>query len=147
MNYLYRRFEYGRTLAAKRNVLDQITTDTIAWTARSISENWSPDEIAGQDQSDLDKCQQAEEDISLTVTNFWVKEADRLVVPLPERTDDAMWYDGYFLRARFLTDRGVDTVRRAVREERKALLEPWVTYVTVLVGLIGGIIGYLLPRD
>lgn len=82
-------------------------------------------------------------------TGCLVREAFRLRVPLPPHgplDDDPgpFWEVGPRLGAHYLTPRGYNVLREAVRKERKARWEDrshWVPWVSALTGILGLVVG------
>jgi hypothetical protein len=80
-------------------------------------------------------------------TDYLRSEAHRLVVPMPDQTDDTVWR-----RAcpegkpefEYLTAKGINDLRAAIRAEKKVRREHllmWLPMVVALTGLIGAATG------
>jgi hypothetical protein len=80
-------------------------------------------------------------------TDYLRSEAHRLVVPMPDQTDDTVWR-----RAspegkpefEYLTAKGINDLRAAIRAEKKVRREYWLMWLPMVVaftGLIGAATG------
>jgi hypothetical protein len=81
------------------------------------------------------------ENIDSLVTRYWLRQAARNFIPVPDRKDETMWKDADFDRRRFLTEKGISAVRTAVREEKRQSRELWATIGSALIGAIGAATG------
>jgi len=73
-------------------------------------------------------------------TKYLLMTASQLIVPIPSPEEKAMWEESHAGR-RDLTELGINTVRAAVRAERKARLEMFLMWVPGVVGILGALIG------
>jgi hypothetical protein len=81
-----------------------------------------------------------EDDVRRAHTKYLLAEASRLIVPIPDREEENTWrmtFSGH----QVLTETGINTLRAAVRAERKARLEIFLMWVPGVVGLLGAAIG------
>ncbi len=86
----------------------------------------------------------AEEEISTLITNYLRKKAYKLFVPLPEFENEQMWTQcNKISDQKVLTYLGINTVTKAIREERKGKVELFLMIITSLTGIIGAIIGLI----
>jgi hypothetical protein len=83
------------------------------------------------------------DEVSLLVTRFWLRRAQRLFVPTPDRKDGEMWRECRNRPNPVLTEMGISVVRAAVRDEEKASREVWMLAVTGITGVIGSLTGLL----
>jgi len=83
------------------------------------------------------------DDIESLVTRFWLRRAQRLFVPTPDRSDSTMWKERSFTRSKVLTELGITVIRKAVREEENAGRDSWAQIAALLIGAIGAITGLL----
>ena len=74
-------------------------------------------------------------------TAYLVDCANRLFIPIPERTDQLMWSESSYERRQVLTHKGISTLRTAIRAEQKEQREFFVTVLASLIGIIGAITG------
>jgi hypothetical protein len=84
-----------------------------------------------------------QDNIDSVVTRFWIRRAERLFVPVPEKSDKDMWKESEFGEGWLLTEKGISAVRSAVREEAKKSMEIWATIGTILIGVIGAATGLI----
>jgi hypothetical protein len=81
-----------------------------------------------------------QDDVRAAHSRFLTSKASQLILPIPERVDKAMWEEDYIGRTS-LTELGINTVRSAVRAERKARLEMFLMWVPGVVGILGTLVG------
>ena len=74
-------------------------------------------------------------------TNYLMEKAIKYNVPLPDINDNTL-YDVYY-EHNFLSDKGRFELNRNIRQEIKERLEIWIPYITVVIGLIGALIGLI----
>jgi hypothetical protein len=77
-------------------------------------------------------------------SRYFVRKANRLHVPIPSHKDEERWQEqaGYY----WLTTKGLNEVRAAIRTEKKQrweLVLMWVPLATALTGVLGALIGFL----
>jgi hypothetical protein len=85
-----------------------------------------------------------EDEIHRLHTRYLWREANRLLLPVPEIDDKEAWEEEY--GRRHLTRKGINDLRTAVRLEMKLRREAvlmWVPAITALTGLAGAAIGVL----
>jgi hypothetical protein len=90
-----------------------------------------------------------EEQIYKVHTNYLVSEAHRLVVPIPDRNDAALWTKSPVFFEDRLTARGVNELRAAIRAEKKARRESfvvWSSTITTVLSLLVAIAAIYLGR-
>lgn len=94
----------------------------------------------------------AEEEYRIHLTRKLTSEATRMFIPTPERDtskdshedENGFWEFGWVLRNQwFLTDKGVDVLRRQIRSEKKERFETVARWVTLLIGLLGAVMGVI----
>jgi hypothetical protein len=81
-----------------------------------------------------------QDDVRAAHTRYLLSKASHLILPIPEREEKTMWQDDHMGRTS-LTELGINTVRSAVRAERKARLEMFLMWVPGIVGILGASIG------
>ena len=81
-----------------------------------------------------------QDDVRVAHSRFLVSRASQLILPIPDHNDKAMWGEDYMGR-HALTELGINTVRAAVRAERKARLEMFLMWVPGVLGILGTLIG------
>ena len=83
------------------------------------------------------------DDIELLVSRFWLRRAQRLFVPTPDRKDAEMWKECIYTHSSVLTDKGITCLRKAVREEETAARDSWAHIAALLIGAVGAITGLI----
>lgn len=83
------------------------------------------------------------DEVNLLVTRFWLRRAQRLFVPTPDRQNREMWGECRNRPNPILTEKGICAVRATVRDEEKASREVWMLAVTGITGVIGSLTGLL----
>ncbi len=84
------------------------------------------------------------EDIDHLTTTFLTRKARRLMLPIPDLSDDQLWESyqwggGY----RKLTEKGISELRSTIRTEGKERRDAYLPMITALTGLVGVITGLL----
>ncbi|AGA85206.1 hypothetical protein GFL09_13505 [Pseudomonas stutzeri] len=99
----------------------------------------------GQLQDYIQKSDSLYEWRLLILTEYWMIEADRLGVPLPDRDDRTFWgrveFDSDPREPRYLTDAGIRIVRADIREERRQRREPVTFWSSIMIGVVGALTG------
>jgi hypothetical protein len=99
-------------------------------------------EVGGLESEESHTAIEFQVDIRKLHSEYLIREAARLIVPLPELGDEngnGMWdRDKGQL---FLSDRGINKVRVDLRAERKARVELFLMWVPGIVGILGTLIG------
>jgi hypothetical protein len=83
---------------------------------------------------------QHQDDVRAAHSRFLVAKASEMILPIPKFDDKTMWKDDPMGRTT-LTELGINTLRSAVRAERKARLEMFLMWVPGVVGILGTLIG------
>lgn len=98
------------------------------------------DKLRDIDQNAMRDYFEHQDDVRVAHSRFLVSRTSQLILPIPEPDDETMWEEDYMGR-RTLTKIGINTVRSAVRAERKAQLEMFLMWVPGVVGILGTLIG------
>lgn len=84
------------------------------------------------------------EEIDHIITSYLEKTALRLILPIPDISDNKMWRTcNHIGNINVLTTLGISELRTSIRNERKAKRDVFISWITVLTGLIGTIIGLI----
>jgi len=67
--------------------------------------------------------------------------AKRLIVPLPEFKDESMWQQSF--NRYILTPKGIYELKKLIRNEQKEKREIIFSWITLLIGLLGTLIGVI----
>ena len=71
-------------------------------------------------------------------TRYLVKRANRLQVPVPERTENGEWIESQYHPGRYhLAPDALHKLRSDVRSEFRARLDWWIVGVSLAIGLLG----------
>jgi hypothetical protein len=98
------------------------------------------DKLQEIDQDTIRDYFEYQDDIRAAHSRFLVSKASQFILPIPDRNDKTMWEEDYMGRTS-LTKLGINTVRSAVRAERKARVELFVMWMPGIVGILGALIG------
>jgi hypothetical protein len=121
-------------------VWDGIEGANNARLAQAKEQKASRDDLREIDEESAHDYFEYQDDVRAAHSRFLVSRASQLIVPIPERADKTMWEDDKMGRTS-LTELGINTVRAAVRAERKARLEMFLMWVPGVVGILGTLIG------
>jgi hypothetical protein len=80
------------------------------------------------------------------LSNYLIAKAHRLVIPLPDRSEDNLWSVNSDTGEAVLTRQGINELRSVIRSEEKARREAilmWVPAITAVTGLLGALIGVI----
>ena len=80
-----------------------------------------------------------QDDVRKVHCEYLLQEAQRLLVPSPDVSDATIW-DTAGNRT-WLTEKGINHMRAAVRAEKKARAELFVMWMPGIVGILGALIG------
>ncbi|MBU2537856.1 MAG: hypothetical protein KKH22_05415 [Proteobacteria bacterium] len=82
------------------------------------------------------------EEIQLLITKYYIELSDKLLIPLPERSDEQMWEECIYVSTRkILTTEGIIYFRSKIRQEHKEKIDLYLPFVTAAIGIIGAITG------
>jgi hypothetical protein len=85
-----------------------------------------------------------DENISLLVTDFLLRRADRRFVPVPSRDDAGMWEQCDLVNNRYtLTSAGISKLQTSLRLENKERNEIVLKILAAITGIIGAVTGLL----
>ena len=85
-----------------------------------------------------------QEEIDMLITSHLRAKANHLLVPIPECDDENMWTEcNKISRQKVLTTRGINSLKSAIRKEKKERLELPITLAMLLIGIIGAITGLI----
>lgn len=87
----------------------------------------------------------AEDEMIRLNHRYYVRLANRLLVPVPEfKSEGGGWKESEFAPNHFhLSPDALHELRTAIHTEKKARREAWGFWVTILVGLIGALTGFV----
>ena len=89
----------------------------------------------------------SEQWLALIQTEYFIREAERLLVPVPEYTDEAMYsrvdWNDHPDEPYYLTVLGLKTLKALVREEKKHRREIAAFWMSASTGLVGATIGLI----
>ena len=127
------RFQFQRTRIAKAQ----------AGAIRAARRAWkSPEEIEQLAYGEDRELEEVDEELSALITDHLISQARRLLLPVPERSDQDSWQEcAVYVSRHVLTDRGIANLRTAIRTECKARIELAVIVTAVVTGLIGATTG------
>jgi hypothetical protein len=76
--------------------------------------------------------------VRVAMSDYLIAEADRLLIPLPDKEDKNIWED--VERYPTLTRQGINEVRAAIRADRKARMELFVMWLPGVTGVLGTLV-------
>lgn len=83
-----------------------------------------------------------EEKIKRLKTQYLISIADKLSLPTPPITEkEERWEESGFSGRHVLTNKGITELRSLIRQEKRERYELMFRWVSILIGLIGAIIG------
>jgi hypothetical protein len=82
-------------------------------------------------------------EIDVLTTAHLLQQARRLQLPIPDPGDDQYWAESGMFGGKHLTAAGVTKLRSEIRTERKARWDSIAAQITLLIGLLGALIGVL----
>jgi hypothetical protein len=84
------------------------------------------------------------EDISILVTDYLIRQANLSFLPVPAHSENGMWEQCEFDSGRFvLTAAGISKLRTSVRSEKKERNEMVIKTLAAITGIIGTATGLL----
>ena len=85
-----------------------------------------------------------QDQIDILITSYLKSEANKLILPIPEDDDIKMWKEAPDMCPyKVLSEKGVTELRSAIRRERKERREAHISWIAIIIGLIGAITGLL----
>jgi hypothetical protein len=78
-----------------------------------------------------------EEEYRMLLTRYWTKRARDKFIPVPERTEDEGYWEQTGFRNRWiLTDKGIFSLRSAIRQETLSSNEVFFKWAAIILGLM-----------
>lgn len=85
-----------------------------------------------------------DDEISYLKTRHLISKAEKMSLPTPRIADeDGLWEQSSYIGKWYLTNKGITEIRRLIRQERKENFELVSHWVTIIIGVIGAIIGLI----
>ena len=85
-----------------------------------------------------------DDEITQLQSRYLFRQAEKYLIPLPEfKTHDGAWEKADFTERLRLTPHALSELRTAVRQEKKERREHWQTWLILLTGFMGTLIGVL----
>lgn len=135
LNYL----KYRQELRKQRKYAEELQ--------KKVPEDCEQNQESGALSAHHRQMEISEQWLALIQTKYFIREAERLLVAVPEYTDQAMYsqfdYDDDPDEPYYLTVLGLKTLKASVREEKKHRREIAVFWMSSLTGLIGATIGLI----
>jgi hypothetical protein len=85
---------------------------------------------------------ETEERILLLTTNYFLENAERLLIPVPSH-DETNWVESKYNKRRYLTTKGASELRAAIRKEKRERWEQLQVRASLLIGIMGTLIGII----
>lgn len=89
----------------------------------------------------------SEQWLALIQTEYFIREAERLLVPIPEYSDKTMYsrveWDDHPDEPYYLTALGLKTLKASVRDEKKHRRDIAAFWMSASTGLVGATIGLI----
>ena len=76
-------------------------------------------------------------------TERLLKIANKLIVPIPSFSDETAWEELSPYRKICLTNKGIFELKKSIRLEKKERRDIVFSLITILIGLIGALIGLI----
>jgi hypothetical protein len=138
IDYMKYKRELAKLFKRKERVRS-LYTDKIQ---KARTEGKSPDDINSLETESLHEDWTIDEEISILVTNYLIKKANRSFIPIPSHDEDGMWKKCNEIHNRYvLTSKGVSMLRTSMRLEMKEQYEMVLSLLTILIGIIGAATG------
>ena len=74
-------------------------------------------------------------------TRRFCRIANRLLVPIPDRSDKEMWSEKHYDYGHVLTGKGIWEIKKLIRQEKRERREGFAFWLTASVGIIGAFTG------
>jgi len=109
--------------------------------AKEKLNNNNSDKIAVLKQNAMAECMNVDHEIDVHITEFLLNEARRLMIEIPRYEDTAFFQVNNF--DRILTIKGIAYLNVKIRKEKKETREPFISYGSLIVGIIGATTGLI----
>lgn len=134
INYIQYRRKLRKLYQQRKNTNEYFKTEI----AKAKANNESREKIQEIDHEAYFELQQLDEEMRMLATRYLGKEANKLMVPMPEQEDDSMWKKSGILANRyFLTTKGINTIRAEIRKEKNERFELFFKYTSLIIGILG----------
>lgn len=109
--------------------------------AAAVEKGRSPEVKEGLRHEERFALDELDNAIDVLTTAHLLQDARRLQLPLPDFDDETCWEESYSFGGRHLTATGITKLRSEIRLERKARWDSVSSQMTLIIGLLGAIIG------
>lgn len=135
-----RTIRHRRTISALQRRLERYETeiDEKIDQARRAGERDEADSLVSEFFFEKD---QFESQISRLETRFLVSEARRYLIPIPPTRTKGTWEQTKYDERWVLTYQAMQELRRNIRNERRERSDPVKTWLALVTGLVGALIG------
>jgi hypothetical protein len=82
-----------------------------------------------------------QDEITSLVTDHLRQKARKLMLPLPNYSDEESWEQSKFSNRYILTEKGIFDLKTKIRNEQKEILQLYLPWLTLIVGVIGALTG------
>ncbi|EGU37403.1 hypothetical protein VIBRN418_07913 [Vibrio sp. N418] len=136
ISYLRFRFELHKLEKASQKLHQEFKATEESYQGQNDNGHLS---FLGQDLQELDRW------IEYRKSDFYRGEANKYLIPMPEKSEQGVYTSFDFGdengAVTYLTSKGIYSLRKLIREEKKSKREAIGFYFTIFTGLIGSIIG------
>ena len=97
-------------------------------------------------QEELVEYCQIDFEVDQFISRYLIVKAKSLIIPIPDFRGSKIWkYTNEKTRSRhlILTDKGISELRAAIRKEKRERREPYVIWISLVIGLIAATTGLL----
>jgi len=139
-NHLKYRFKLQKIFNNKKKIQNAFSKEI----GKAYQQKKSSDEIHLIKQNEYFEVGMIQEEIDILITNHLREKATALFVPLPEYNQEKMWTKcDKISQQKILTRLGINTIKTAIRKERKERIELLLMVAASLTGVIGAITGLI----
>jgi len=111
---------------------------------RAKKEGKSKDSVEAMKHQLYFEIQVIDEEISILVTNYLIRKANRRFIPIPSHDEFGIWEQCDNISNRYvLTNLGISNLRSSIRIEQKEQNEMILTILAALTGIIGAATGFV----
>ena len=104
----------------------------------------SHEEIESLERDEIFELVMIKEEISILITGYLIKKANKWFVPIPGYNEEKMWEKCNAISdQKVLTTMGINTVKQAIRNELKGRIELFIMVAAALTGIIGALTGLI----
>lgn len=140
LHYLFFKKEINRLYKRKRKIEKAYQSEIEA----AYEQQKKANEIESIKSCAYHEVKMIDEEISLIVTDYWLKVSNKHFLPLPSAKENDMWDECTIMsKRRVLTNTGVTKIRNEFKDYKEGRFNMELKVIAAITGMVGAVTGLL----